>query len=93
MYQVRKRYEKSHEILVPLNGRWTFGLRHLSQKRPFEQNERCVYAHKKGTYDDDEEIDDLPRVALNIQDEGVRNTRRRTKDDNDLQMRSLGKHT
>lgn len=44
------------------------------------------------TYDDDEEVDDLPRIALNIQDEGVGNTRRRTKDDDDLHRCSLGKH-
>ena len=51
------------------------------RREPFSR----AYKHNvEGTYDDDEEIDDLAWVSLDIQDERIRNARRRAKDNDNL---------
>ena len=74
-----------------MNGRGTFGLCHRSQNRPYESRGTSALdiasAERRwgeGTYDDDEQVDDLARVALDVEDERVRDRGRRRDDDDHL---------
>ena len=68
-----------------MNGLGRSGFFHRSQKRPWlRYAESDTRPKQSWTYDDNEEVDNLARIALDVQDERVRDVRRRGDNEDNL---------